>query len=287
MPCKATCRCLVGLIGVCCHILALWLYLKRYTDTKEKILELTCTQQLQKWHRRSKKGSIPMVSLNEIKPKSASMRKKENSPADPNSSSFFRGNVPSIIANLKEKFKQEKPTEAHIHLVLMNSSVGRSSSVGLHLDYKFSLRAAESLADHCYCREELFDVNVINIDPQKYLNINRIIETKYNNSEPSAAANLDFKSRNENLAEKIVLQSDLELIITKSVMHQGPKNIPLHNEIICQINGKVEIAKLDLNFLEAPKPSRDNYVHVTQNSLEWFSVRKCKVIILHINFNQY
>ena len=44
--------------------------LKHYTDTKEKILELTCTQKLQKWHHRSKKGSIPVVSLNEIKPKS-------------------------------------------------------------------------------------------------------------------------------------------------------------------------------------------------------------------------
>ena len=152
VPCKATCRCPVGLNGVCCHILALMLYLKNCTDTKEKILELTCTQQLQKWHRRSKKGSIPMVPLNEIKPRSASMRKKENkikiSPGDPNSSSFFKRNVPSVIANLKEKFKQKKPTEAHIHSVLMNSSVGRSSSVSLHLDYKFSLRAAESLADH-------------------------------------------------------------------------------------------------------------------------------------------
>ena len=82
------------------------------------------------------------------------MRKKENkikiSPADPNSSSFFKRNVPSITVNLKEKFKQEKSTEARIHSVLMNSSVGRSSSVGLHLDYKFSLRAAESLADHDY-----------------------------------------------------------------------------------------------------------------------------------------
>ena len=120
-------------------------------------------------------------------------KKKENiikiSPADPNSSSFFKRNVPSI-ANLKEKFKQEKPIESHIHSVLMNSSVGRSSSVGLHLDYEFSLPAAKSLADHDYCRETLFDANVINIDPQKYLNINRIIETKYNNSEPSPAANL-------------------------------------------------------------------------------------------------
>ena len=114
-----------------------------------------------------------MVSLNEIKPKSASMRKKENkikvNPADPNSSSFFK---PSVIANLKEKFKQEKPIESHIHSVLTNSSVARSLSVGLHLDYKFSLRASKSLADHDYCRETLFDANVINIDPKKYLNIN-------------------------------------------------------------------------------------------------------------------
>ena len=124
------------------------------------------------------------------------------------------------------------------------------------------------MANHDYCRETFFDENVVNIDPQKYLNINRIIETKHNNSEPSAAANLDFKSRNENLVEKIVLQNDLELIITKSVMHQVPKNIPLHNKIICQINRKVEIVKLGLNFLEAPKPSGDNYVTVIQNSPE-------------------
>ena len=34
--CKATCRCPVGLSEVCCHILALLLFLKQYTDTKEK-----------------------------------------------------------------------------------------------------------------------------------------------------------------------------------------------------------------------------------------------------------
>ena len=48
MPRKATCSCPVGLSEVCCHILALLLYLKHYSDTKEKILELTCTEQLQK-----------------------------------------------------------------------------------------------------------------------------------------------------------------------------------------------------------------------------------------------
>ena len=48
MPLKATCSCPIGLRGVCCHILPLLLHLKHYSDTKEKILELTCTQQLQK-----------------------------------------------------------------------------------------------------------------------------------------------------------------------------------------------------------------------------------------------
>ena len=130
------------------------------------------------------------------------------------------------------------------------------------------------MADHDCCRETLFDANVINIDPQKYLDINRIIETKYNNSEPSLAANLDFKFRNKNFFEKIVLQNGLELIITMSVMHQGPKNVPLHNEIICQINRKIEVIKLDLNFLGAPRWSGDNYINVKQNSPDWFSVKK-------------
>ena len=32
-----------------------------------------------------------------------------------------------------------------------------------------------------------------------------------------------------------------------------------------------------MNFLETPKPCGDNYENVTQNSHEWFSVRKYKV----------
>ena len=111
-----------------------------------------------------------MVSLNKIKQKSASMRTKENkikiSPADPNSSSFFKGNAPNI-ADLREKLKQEEPVQAyHVRSVLMNSTVGRLLSTGLHLDYKFNLHAAESLADHDYCKKT-FHANVLNIDPQK------------------------------------------------------------------------------------------------------------------------
>ena len=138
LPQKATCSCPVGLSGLCCHILALLLFLKHYTDTNEKILELTCTEQLQKWHRRSKKGSIPMVPLKQLKPKSAGMKIKQNKvdicPADPQNS-YFKRDVSKIILKLKEKLKKEKPVEPHIHSVLINSKIGKMSSVGLQLNY--------------------------------------------------------------------------------------------------------------------------------------------------------
>ena len=43
IPQTSHCSCPVGLSGLCCHVLAVLLYLKHYSDTKEKLLELTCT----------------------------------------------------------------------------------------------------------------------------------------------------------------------------------------------------------------------------------------------------
>ena len=68
-PKKGNCNCPVGASGLCCHILVRLLYLKHIKETGEKILELTCTEQIQKWHRRSGKGSIPMMPLKRIKTK--------------------------------------------------------------------------------------------------------------------------------------------------------------------------------------------------------------------------
>ena len=121
LPLKAHRRCRVGLSGLCCHVLALLLFLKHFHDTAEQLLELTCTRQLQRWHRRSKKCSIPMVPLKEIKPKSATMKTKSNtfniSAADPGDS-YFKRNVPLIIDNLKKKLKQEKSIKQHIQCAL-------------------------------------------------------------------------------------------------------------------------------------------------------------------------
>ena len=112
-----------------------------------------------------------MVPLKQLKPKSAGMKIKQNKvdicPADPQNS-YFKRDVPNIILNLKEKLKKEKPVEPHIHSVLINSKIGKMSSVGLQLNYKFTLCTAEALADHDYCTNKLFDRDTINISPEKF-----------------------------------------------------------------------------------------------------------------------
>ena len=76
-PQKAYCECPVGVSGLCCHVLALLLFLKHFYETKQKILSLTCTDQLQKWHCWGKKGSIPIVPLCQIKLTSAHFGSKK------------------------------------------------------------------------------------------------------------------------------------------------------------------------------------------------------------------
>ena len=47
-PQKAYCECPVGVSGLCCHVLALLLFLKHFYETEQKILSLTLTEKLQK-----------------------------------------------------------------------------------------------------------------------------------------------------------------------------------------------------------------------------------------------
>ena len=157
-PFKSHCNCPVGSSGLCCHILATLLFLKHFGDTGEKILELTCTEQMQRWHRRIGKGSIPMIPLKDIKVKS-SKRKKDFKiePADPQNSSFKR-DISSMIKQLNKKLDSEKPVTEHVYSVLTQSEVGKKSSVGEHLNFAFKLN---QLGDHQYISTKDFETYVL------------------------------------------------------------------------------------------------------------------------------
>ena len=65
-PVKAYCGCAVGKNGLCCHVIALLIELNYYPDNKKLYLIMSCTEKLQKWH---KKGALVIKNsgTNEIK----------------------------------------------------------------------------------------------------------------------------------------------------------------------------------------------------------------------------
>ena len=208
-PVKAHCNCPVGVSGLCCHVLAVLLFLKHFHESGEKILELTCTEQLQTWHRRTKTGSIPMTPLKEISVKSA-RKKKSNlsvSAADPENSSFKR-NISAIIKDLNRKLDSEKPVTEHIYYVLSSSEVGRNSSVGQHLLHMFKLN---QLGDHQYLSKKNFESYVFGISENKRKKIQEIADGSCINKNENELGVKNFLSTQE-----IVTQVELKIILEKS-----------------------------------------------------------------------
>ena len=61
-----------------------------------------------------------------------------------------------------------KPFEHHVYTVLKNLTIGPTTSLYQHLDYRYSLRKSRALVDHDYCEEsccqERVDCNETEMD---------------------------------------------------------------------------------------------------------------------------
>ena len=282
IPEKGHCGCPVGTSGLCCHILALLLFLKHYSDTKEKILELTVTQQLQKWHRRSRKGSIPMIPLKNIKLKSAKMKKRNGkfviAPAD-SDDTYFKRDVSKIIENLNKKLDNEINVEKHVYKVLMKSDIGKYTSLGQHLHYRYSKETAFALSDHSYCVSPLFDSAIISEETEKLNTIEYHIERK---AQPEPSPQIDKDQINVNhIMQHILNQNELPIILDKQYTVYSnitSRSNKLHISINSQLSSPhTTTINVDLCFLDGPKPFGTNYINIEQNTELWHKQRRFKV----------
>ena len=265
-PIKANCECPVGTCGLCCHVIALLLYLKHFNETGEKILELTCTQQLQKWHRRSSKGSVPMIELAKLKLKSAK-KKQKISPADPSNPRQKR-DVTKMIDNIKAKLSTLPPVTPHFYSVLSKSQVGRKSSVGEYLCHKYNFNTQ---ADHDYLENDKYR-SIQNSVQKKLKVIEEKIEQSYS-SNSNVITSLNEKHCDKTVAIDIVTQDCLEIEFT-SVYENDDNYQALKNKIHSQETKEI---KIDTSFLKAPKPTASNYIDTEQNSAEWLDIRKFRI----------
>ena len=159
IPSKGLCTCPVGLSGICCHISCVLHFLIRLTETGEKVVALTATQQLQRWHTKGQqgKGSIPMLPVHQlVKVPSARLIKVKNSKrvldafktGTPDlEKPGLKRNVEGQMAKYDKTFKAigYSNIEKHFNNILQLDDMGRKSSLGMHLKYKYAL-------DDDYCQ---------------------------------------------------------------------------------------------------------------------------------------
>ena len=102
-----------------------------------------------------------MIPVKEFKVKSAvrvENRGGSIQAADPKNSTMkgdvkkMRDEMKSGIMKIEDTFK---PFEHHVYTVLKNSTVGPTTSLFQHLEYRYSLRRAQASVDHDYCEESL------------------------------------------------------------------------------------------------------------------------------------
>ena len=135
------------------------------TETGEKFLALTATQQLQKWHKKGKpgKGSIPTLPVHKLvhapSARIKKLKKRENLSEGFRTGgnlekSTLKRNVEESMSKYEERFKAIgfKNIENHFNSVLQASEPGRKTSLDLHLNYKFTSVCQQAVAlEHDYC----------------------------------------------------------------------------------------------------------------------------------------
>ena len=115
----------------------------------------------------------------------------------------------------------------------MNSKTGKNSSVGLQLNYKFTLRAAEALADHDCCKNKLFDKDTIIINLEKIQQTHKYIDEKHqictvDHEKGKRVA----EDGNSYLVSQIIQQNTLQIIILNSnTVYKGMEDNYLHIKI--------------------------------------------------------
>ena len=265
-PVKGHCLCAVGLCGLCSHVFALLMFLKHYSDTGEKILALTCTEQLQRWHKRTKgKGSIPMVPLRQLGIVSARRAKTQKLdsklvPADPSRSSFKR----DVIGTLKKVSKNIDSVginvENHIFKVLQDSSIGQTTALYEHLKFNAITRAGIVDGDHDYCG---------NPDAEVRNDLSQTIKRKKVEVENAIDRILNPGAQN------VELMDNTEPTVS-SCSNSSSSSAVTMDQSICDQMKKGSSVSLDLrNQFSAEKFSGSELIQ--QNTSEWQDLRRFKI----------
>ena len=284
VPICAHCPCPVGLNGMCCHVISLLLFLIIMDRQAKKVLALTCTEQLQKWHKESSKGSIPLVPLSQIKVVSARHLKtkaklyasNQSIAADPGTGNFKRD-----VNKMAEKINQgiskigEQNVEMHLYSVLKNSKQGQSSGLFGHLNYKYNLQPYRATADHDYLKNPLYNQKVIEIDEQKIVEASAFTSDQSFSSGSNRQPVEPIRSLDKAAETDDISDSGITVTAQTSSANKlsDAQSVALMSHLDSQLESKQKV-KVNLQTLSASRPMGPNYFDVDQNTPEWHNLRQ-------------
>lgn len=176
-PIKGHCECAVGLSGLCCHVVCLLIYLQHYTSHGVKFLALTCTQKIQKWHRKgvTKQTELCHVPLSQLRnvrssrktlDSSRPKRKLNVSNAQALSDESLEKNdwskrdIDGMVSRIRNGIQETKVNiESHIYDQLKKYDVKSGLFEQLHYNYNYRLKQA--LQDHNYAKDCFHDEQLL------------------------------------------------------------------------------------------------------------------------------
>ena len=166
-PSQGYCECAVGISGMCCHVICILLYLEHFTETGTKFLSLTCTQKLQKWHRKgtikSAQTRLCHIPLHHFRNLRSSRKKHDDTrtkkkvnknhqimnESNMEVSDWMKRDINHMVSKIEIGINGSQiNVENHIYTTLQK--YGLKSGLYGQLNYNYHYRVRQALQDHDY-----------------------------------------------------------------------------------------------------------------------------------------
>ena len=275
VPIKGYCTCAIGKCGICCHIIALLMYLNHLDEHKVKLLTLTGPQKMQTWHKKgnlsprkaTSTSHIPLKNFRNMRSSRRSLggkrktkKKDVNVPAngDDLKSDWLKRDVNQVENDIKNGIDGQN-LHSHFFKTLTKFSIVSGLSMQLRYNNAFKLRAV--LEDHSYCmKSEACDQAVLR--PRVPVMSSDVWHSKLVIDDEKLTEQKDASQLKESHTHE---KSDLMFVNGKKAMKELL-------EIVHSAKGEPKTLSIP-KYTNKPEPYGCNYVKVDQGSSGWHSLR--------------
>ena len=141
LPVKGHCTCPIGKCGICCHVIAVLMYLEYYFKHNACLLSLAVTQKMQTWHRKGKMSGIATrashIPLRSFRDARSTRKPLKSSPKgsavrnDIEKNNYYKRDVNEMSSKIARGVSREH-LQLHFYKTLRKYNIKSGLSMQLH-----------------------------------------------------------------------------------------------------------------------------------------------------------